>query len=328
MTQVLASMSSILEACAMILAATVVVGLEMHRCSHGLAIKRTLKKYMPETIGFAILALIALALRIKGVSKVLDDEAWSEIVRNWPWLLTADTLLGLQAMLRFLLFNSVLLRVSKRGSSLAPETSALFLAAISVRAGLFWYNPAYRLDGPVGGNVAGSFEHATLVPLIALVFCTGKWTWKSVFLVLAIIATAFSIAWYHHFKLAEDVYADAAFICAHCLEMFAAIVHMVQAGNVALASGGGIVALGLPAQQVLSAYYFLEAFEVFPSLIGAGRPFEVMWVTGISQLGIFLFSGAVYLACLTEGLVVRSPGAVPAAVESVADKPKLSAMVF
>lgn len=329
MAQILASMSSVLEACAMILAAVVVVGLEMHRCSHGLMIKHTLKKYMPETIGLAVLVLTAGVLRVKGPSQEpLDDAAWSEIVSQWPWLMTADTLLGLQAMLRFLLFNSALLRLSHTGCALAMETSALFLVAMSMRVGLFWYSAAYRLDGPVGGTVAGGFEHAALVPLTALVFCTGKWNLKAAFLTSVAIAIGASIAWYHQFRLADDIYADAAFIFIHCLEMLAAVAHLIQAGNVATACGGCIVALGLPAQQVFSAYYFLEAFEAMPSLVGAGRPFEVLWITGTSQLGIFLLSGAVYLACLTEGMVARPPNAELAGVDAVPDAPKLSTVVF
>eukprot|EP00746_Dinoflagellata_sp_MGD_P001749 gnl/MRDRNA2_/MRDRNA2_103331_c0_seq1.p1 gnl/MRDRNA2_/MRDRNA2_103331_c0~~gnl/MRDRNA2_/MRDRNA2_103331_c0_seq1.p1 ORF type:complete len:358 (-),score=58.55 gnl/MRDRNA2_/MRDRNA2_103331_c0_seq1:21-1010(-) len=329
MAQILTSMGGILEACAMVLAAAIVVGMEMRRCSHTLAIKRTLKKYMPETVGFVVLALIAGLLRIKGPSgEPLDDNAWNEIVSQWPWLMTADTLLGLQAMLRFLLFNSALLRLSNAGCSLAMGASVFFLLAISIRVGLFWYCPAYRLDGPLGGFVAAGFEHAAIVPLAALVFCSGKWNLKATFLTIAASAAAASAAWYHHFRLAEDTYADTAFICVHCLETLAAIAHLVQAGNVALASGGCIVALGLPAQQVLSAYYFLEAFEPMPALVGVGRPFEVMWGTGIAQLGIFLLSGAVYLACLTEAMIARSPDAVSTAVEQAADTPKLSTVVF
>jgi len=329
MAQIVTSMSGIFEACAMVLAAAIVVGLEMRRCSQTLAIKRTLMKYMPEAVGFVILALIAGILRIKGPSgEPLDDNAWEEIVSAWPWLMTADTLLGLQAMLRFLLFNSALLRLSNTGCSLAMGASVLFLFAISIRAGLFWYCPAYRLDGPVGGSVAASFEHAALIPLVALVFCSGTWNLKAAFLTIAATAAAASVAWYHHFRLAEDFYADTAFIFVHCLETLAAMAHLVQAGNVALASGGCIVALGLPAQQVLSAYYFLEAFEPMPSLVGIGRPFEVMWVTGIAQLGIFLLSGAVYLACLTEGMTARLPDAASTTVEQAADAPKLSSLVF
>jgi hypothetical protein len=327
MAQILASMNSVLEACAMILAAAIVVGLEMRRCSHGLAIKSTLKKYMPEAIGLAALALTAGVLRIKGPSgQPLDDAAWSEIVSQWPWLMTADTLLGLQAMLRFLLFNSALLRMSSAGCSLAMGASVLFLVAISARVGLFWYCEAYRLDGPVGGFVAAGFEHATLVPLTALVFCVGKWHLKAVLFAGATIAIAASVAAYHHFRLADDIFADGAFIFVHCLEMLAATAHLLQAGSLAQVSGGCIVAVGMPAQQVLSAYYFLEAFEAMPSLVGHGRPFEVMWVTGIAQLGIFLLCGAVYLACLTEGMVARSHNS--ASVESAAHAPKLSTMVF
>jgi len=315
----------------MILAAVVVVGLEMRRCSQGLAIQRTLKMYMPETMGLAVLAFIAGILRIKGPSAApLDDEAWNEIVSNWPWLMTADTLLGLQAMLRLLLFNSVLLRLGNRECpcALAMETSSFFLAATSIRVGLFWYNEAYHLDGPLGGYIAGGFELATLVPLTALVFCSGKWTWKALLLISTTISASAFLAWYHHFRLADDFYADFAFMWVHCLEMCAAVAHLLQAGSVALASGGGIVAMGLPAQQVLSAYYFLEAFEAVPALVGTGCPFEVMWVTGTSQLGIFLLSGAVYLACLTEGMVVRVPSATPLSATSVDALPRLSETVF
>jgi len=327
----LASMSSILEACVMILAAAVVVGMEMRRCSQGLAIQRTLKNYMPELIGLVALASISGVLRIAGhSSNELDNDAWSEIVSQWPWLMTADTLLALQAMLRFLLFNSALLRCGSVGcpSALAKETSALFLAAMSLRVGLFWYNAAYHLDGPLGGRIAGGFELASVLPLTALVCCTGSWSWKAMLFILITIATSACAAWYHHFRLADEIYADSAFIWVHCLEMSAAIAHLFQAGGVALASGGGIIALGLPAQQVLSAYYFLEAFDAVPALVGAGHPFELLWVTGTSQLGIFLLSGAVYLACLTEGFVAQPPNPAPSVSVSLSEASKLSAVVF
>lgn len=198
MAQVLDSMSSCIEACLMILAAAVVVGLEMQRGSRGMAFQRTVKKYMPETIGLVVLALIAGILRIKGPSAApLDDEAWNEIVNQWPCLMTADTLLGLQAMLRFLCFNSALLRLgsAEGASALAKETSAFFLAAMSVRAGLFWYSAAYHLDGPVGGYITGGFELATLLPLTALVFSSGEWTWKAFFFISATIAASAYPAW-------------------------------------------------------------------------------------------------------------------------------------
>lgn len=334
MTAILASVNSILEACMMILAAAVVVGFEMRRCSQGLAIQYTLKKYMPETIGLAVLALIAGVLRMKGPTEPpLDDAAWNEIVSQWPWLMTADTLLGFQSMLRFLLFNSALLRLGSKGclSALSLEASAFFLAAMAVRVALFWYSPAYHLDGPVGGNISGGFELATLLPLSALVLSTGSWSLKSLMLIITGIAASAVAGSYHHFKLADDeVYANNGFVLIHCLETCAAIAHLFQAGSVALVSSGGIVALSLPVQQVLSAYYFLEAFEAVPALVGSGCPFELMWVTSNVQLGIYLFSGAVYLACLTEGMAARTPGPVAesSTAVSTADVPKLSTVVF
>jgi len=57
----------------------------------------------------------------------------------------------------------------------------------------------------------------------------------------------------------------------------------------------------LPAQQLLSAYFLLTAWggsplEEIPALVGAGRPFEVLQLAGVAQVGTYALAGVVQLA--------------------------------
>lgn len=308
-----------------IMAACLVLVFEMRNEMNGICRASTFKRYIPEVVGLTLLAVLSIGLRMKGfeTEKPLDDEAWAEITKDWPLLMTADTLLAVQAMLRFLVFNSAILRSSGSRPALAPLPSALFLVGIAVRVALFFYSHAYHLDGPVGGKVALCFELASLFPLLALAVC-GAWTRQGLgFLVMAMAGSAY-VAAHNHFRLADDFLADSAFACAHCLELAAASIHLLHAGRGASLPGGGIVALGMPVQQVLSAYYFLEAFEAVPQLVGTGHPFELIWGAGCAQLGIFLCAGAVHLACLVEE-VAPTPNAPVVTEEPM---PRLSEIVF
>jgi len=47
-------------------------------------------------------------------------------------------------------------------------------------------------------------------------------------------------------------------------------------------------------QQAMSAYYFLTAFEPSASLVGGGRPFCVLCIGNLLQLGAFVCAAAVW----------------------------------
>lgn len=285
-----------------VIGAGLVLGFEMRHFTRGLCGPGTFKRYTPEAVGLSLMAAVSIGLRLKGpTDKPLDDEAWAEITRDWPVLMTADTLLAIQAMLRFLIFNSAVLRSERGRQGMERLPAALFFLAIATRAGLFAYHEAYRLDGPIGGKLAAGFEVATLLPLLALVL-TGAWTRLGAGFLLITVAASVYVAMNNHLSLAQDLAADGAFACAHALELGAAAMHLVHAGRGASSPGGGIVSLLMPLQQVFPAYYFLEAFEPLPQLVGKGRPFELLWGGAVAQLGIYLCAGAVYLACLAEGV--------------------------
>merc|ERR1719240_823913 len=141
---------------------------------------------------------------------------------------------------------------------------------------------------------------------MVLAFCGSPWTRSSAGLVTASIVIAGLFASHNRLSLGNDIIADSAFTCAHSLELVAALAHLLHAGPGASAAGGGVMALCLPLQQVLSAYYFLEAFEFSKPLVGAGHPFELLCGGAVCQLGMYLCAGAVHLACLTEGVRVAS----------------------
>merc|ERR1719517_73252 len=95
--------------------------------------KRLSKEYVPEIVCLMMCLMLAALLRARGNDHVQasDAEAWAQITAQWPLLLTADTLLSLQAMLRLLVLLSTVLRAGS-GDSPAPlsdEASALWLGA-------------------------------------------------------------------------------------------------------------------------------------------------------------------------------------------------------
>merc|ERR1719198_484393 len=57
----------------------------------------------------------------------------------------------------------------------------------------------------------------------------------------------------------------------------------------------GFVHVLMAFQQVLSAYYFLTAFEPSPKLVGEGRPFCVLIWSAILSCGAYLCAAGLYL---------------------------------
>lgn len=92
----------------------------------------------PEVAGLSVVLLLALLLRLRGDTEVMEDAAsqqvWEQIKVEWPILMGADTLLNLQAMLRLLvlLFVSVRAEISGR-SPLSGLAALLFLTRAYAR---------------------------------------------------------------------------------------------------------------------------------------------------------------------------------------------------
>merc|ERR1719492_662002 len=242
----------------------------------------------------------AVALRLRGdTSKPMNEQAWAEIKAQWPILMTADTLLSLQAMLRLLLLLSCVLRAGGRVPvPLGDETAMLWLAAGLARVALLVRTESYMLDGPLGGNLPAACEVAVLPLLFAL--SRGSLVKAPLGGALTCIAVAV-FAGRNHLNLAKDTLSDGLFIAAHGLDFLAAFAYFLRTllidvrGNISV----GFAHLLMPVQQGLAAYYFVQALIYEPLCVGSGRPFAVLQIGGITQIGFYLGACAVYVAdCL------------------------------
>jgi len=280
------------------------------RCSHASTCKLFMRRYWGEGVGLALCAGIAIALRMRGDvtgSPVEQDQAWAEIKRQWPLLLTADSLLAIQSMLRLTLFLSILLRAgatdgSEDASPLAAEPAALFAAGALCRMGLLATSSVYMLDGPLGGWLPAGCDIAALPVLLPL----GRHAIRTPRRCLAFLLLIFAcghVAMRNHLALADENWiANVLFSHYHVLDLVASFAHIMHTAVKGGASfnGGWFVHFLLPLQQGLAAYYFLAAFESAPELIGAGKPFELLQIGGAAQLGMYFGASALFISELLE----------------------------
>jgi len=276
---------------------------------------RILRQCAPEAAGVIACLTLAAAMRARGdgmsTAGVVDAATWVQIKANWPLLITADTLLSLQAMLRFVVVVSAVLRCDgSRVVPLADEVGALWLGAGLARLVLGFRASAYLLDGPLGGNLPVACE----IAVIPLLFVVGrKSMWRAPFTMAAIVAATAIFAGRNHLNLANDIVADLCFIAAHCMDFLASIAYLLRTLLVDSGPRGstahismGFVHLLMPIQQSLSAYYFLRAFEASPALVGAGRPFDMLQIGNVAQLGAYLGAASLYLAECFDGQEYRT----------------------
>eukprot|EP00428_Durinskia_dybowskii_P010134 CAMPEP_0170285964 /NCGR_PEP_ID=MMETSP0116_2-20130129/43036_1 /TAXON_ID=400756 /ORGANISM="Durinskia baltica, Strain CSIRO CS-38" /LENGTH=317 /DNA_ID=CAMNT_0010537375 /DNA_START=40 /DNA_END=993 /DNA_ORIENTATION=- len=265
--------------------------------------KRLLAECAPEALGLLACFSVAAILRARGDEEDLAGlEAWEKIKSEWPLLVTADTLLALQAMLRLVIFASVALRAGRASNSpLADEAAALWLFASMARAALVARSDAYMLEGPVGQHLP-TFCEVALVPLLLLL--GRRALWRAPLTLSAAVASAGCLASRHHLALAETWDADAIFIAAELLEVLAALAFLARTmcmEDRPRDMSAHLVCILLPAQQALSAYYWLEAFPFSEPLVRAGLPFQVLQVGGCVQLGVFLGAAALQFAEVVDG---------------------------
>lgn len=294
------------------------IGLGRHRFS----VYELLRCYIWEAAGLAVCTTLAAALRsrgdtgvhwpsqLPGVDAVAVAETWSTISREWPLLVTGDTLLAAQAMLRAVMLAPFILRRAQcpglHRSPLCGMACALMLLGQGCRLMCLCQSGAYRLDGPLGGTPSIILEVLNTSLLLAIGLRPLLYTPRSSG---AIALAAFAVASRNRLSLARDPLADTLFPASHILELLAACVHLVHTVSVGEGLGGacgGAVHLALPLQQSLAAYYYLEAFRAVPEVLEVGWPVELLWVGAVTQLGLYLASAALHLAEAFDG-IPKSP---------------------
>lgn len=272
--------------------------------------KRILKECAPEAAGLLTCLTLAAALRArgdKGVQALEHEEAWAQITAEWPLLVTADTLLSLQAMLRLVVLICVVLRAGgSLAAPLADESCALWLFAGLARVGVFARSSAYLLDGPLGGALPAACEVAVLPILLVLSQNTLR---RAPLTIAAVLAATVLICSRNHLALSEDDdrvdrQADGLFMVAHVFDCLTAFVYLFR--TVLIESGSKSVSVAfthllMPIQAGLSAYYFLQAFSAVPELVGVGVPFEVLKIGNTAALGAYLGASALHFAERFDG---------------------------
>eukprot|EP00929_Paragymnodinium_shiwhaense_P067159 TRINITY_DN33803_c0_g1_i1.p1 TRINITY_DN33803_c0_g1~~TRINITY_DN33803_c0_g1_i1.p1 ORF type:complete len:446 (+),score=70.04 TRINITY_DN33803_c0_g1_i1:112-1449(+) len=293
---------------------------------------RTLLKHCqdcaPEVAGVVACLTLAALLRARGDTGLtaeasgLDEAsqaAWEDIKEKWPILLTADTLLSLQAMLRLVVLLSSALRGSttrRRGQAtsfpVAGEGATLFLAAQLARAYLASRTTLYMLDGPLGGQLPVWCERIA-IPLLAWLVGPSIFRRCGFRAVLACISAAVGVAWLskrHYLSLSEEPFTDSLFISAHIFDFLFAASYLWRslvfgsgdsAGARAEVAAVGFVHVIMTVQQSMSAYYFIKAFEPAAELVGRGLPFEILQSTNLVALGAYLSALIVYVAEKLDG---------------------------
>jgi len=131
-----------------------------------------MRRFAPEVLALALVGLVSSILvctgKHMGAPIPESDQVWQVITREWPILMTADTLLGLQAMFRPVFLLSAACRAGAGHSApLTKEAAAFMLLAATMRVILLALSPAdvFYLDGPLGGKLNLAVE-VLAVPLL------------------------------------------------------------------------------------------------------------------------------------------------------------------
>jgi len=268
-----------------------------------------LRSLAPELAGLAACGMIAGSIIYRkehnGLSPipVEDRKLWQEISTEWPILMTADSLLGLQAMLRMVLLSSALLRSADSSTSpFSSEPALFFFLAAVCRVALLAVSPpdVYHLDGPLGGALNLALE-VLAVPMLAFasrhVLASGL---RRLSLCLAGILAATFLSTCNRLALADAgaEQLDMLFSLAKLLESLAALAFLARTCSLSSSSGGCFTSFAhafLPVQQCLGAYFILTAFggaplQEVPELVGAGSPLALLQTTGIMDIGFYMIS--------------------------------------
>eukprot|EP00450_Noctiluca_scintillans_P029438 CAMPEP_0194549024 /NCGR_PEP_ID=MMETSP0253-20130528/94567_1 /TAXON_ID=2966 /ORGANISM="Noctiluca scintillans" /LENGTH=392 /DNA_ID=CAMNT_0039396407 /DNA_START=233 /DNA_END=1410 /DNA_ORIENTATION=- len=253
-------------------------------------------------------ALLAIG---KDVGPVLETETQQErmaqILTEWPRLGGPDSLLGMQAVLRFVLCWSAIHRHARADDSpFVGVPSIFFLLAAIARVVLLVCSAreSYYIDGPLGGNFDLFFELSAVPMLIRICRgCLGSRPVRTIFVVVGLSFVLAGVAGCNRLSLAgrERWYLNMCFSFQHLLEMFAAAAFLARTLTMPSAHGvfPALSLLLLPLQQYLSAYFLVFAISV-PSqssaLCEAGYPLEMLLACGFIQVGLYCLALALHLA--------------------------------
>jgi len=282
----------------------------------------SLRHMLPEMCALLGLFVCAAALIYRGkhngfLTPDSTQQHFMDAIQNdWPVLVSADSLMVLQGMIRVVVVSSVALRAGLDRTCFAGEPAALFLLACICRLVLFGMSPVdvYHIDGPLGGVVSILVEAAAVPPLLyltrGLAYDAG-----AVFRVFGLATLAALMAYSNRFDLTVHEpfqgafwYLDFEFSLVQTLDFFAAGAFMAQA-LIASESGKTPPSMSfthvfLLVQQVLPSYFFVYALApplTTPrDLVGAGHPFEMMWAVGVMQFAMYFCAGLFHFAALND----------------------------
>lgn len=268
-----------------------------------------LRQCKQEVVGVACVMAAAIVLLGQAWSgmKFYDE---SHHFEGWPVLMTADTLLGLQSLLRLPLLLSVLLRSSAPGAK-GPLTGIpllLMFASTLCRVSCMAYDPVFWLFGPVGGNVNLASEVAALLVLTWLSW--GAISTTNMVAFIWSLSLAGGVATRHEIQITENPEMNALFVMAQLIDLLAAGAHLVHTMKTDGGPRGGatsFVHFLLPLQQALCVYFYLEGFEEIPELVVHGCPFQVLRITTAMSLGMYLMATVMHIVLCVEGDIPQTP---------------------
>lgn len=273
-----------------------------------------LRQCQPEVVGVGCVMTSAIALLAQAWTGMTNaspqftnneyDEAWTEITQQWPVLMTADTLLALQSLLRLPLLLSVLLRSPSSGTKtpLTGVPTLLFFTGAACRVSLLAWDEAYWLDGPLGGNVNLASEVAALMVLTRLAW--GVTRTPNVCGLMWSVCLAGGLASRHQLQISENSSMNTLFVMAQLLDLLASSAHLAHTWSTNGGPRGGatsFVHFLLPLQQALPVYFFLEAFDEIPELVSCGYPFKVLQLSTSVALGMYLMAAVLHIVLCVEG---------------------------
>jgi len=240
-----------------------------------------------------------------------DQALMDSILKEWPVLRGADTLLAMQAVFRVCLLSSAVFRRARADESpFVGLPSMFFLLAALARVLLLWLSPAgtYHLDGPLGGNFDFFFEVAA-VPLLVYICRSSIQRIMSLITMVLVACLAAGVAGCNRLALAGNGdlwYVDVLFSLGHVLEFGAAAAFLVRnviAADVARGTFSGLSLVLLPMQQCLSVYFVLFAFgsplKSYPELAAMGHPLEMLQLCGVLQVVMYCLAFVVHVVYRT-----------------------------